>query len=141
MRNRDEDDSKRSAIMRAVKGRDTRPELAVRKMLWAIAPGYRVHRKDILGCPDMAFMSRKLAVFVHGCFWHGHNCRRGARVPKSNKRYWIEKISRNRTRDKKVREALRRKGWRTLTVWECQLKNSSVLEATLRSFVKAREAD
>jgi DNA mismatch endonuclease, patch repair protein len=136
MRNVSEDRRNRSAIMRAVKGRDTSPELAVRKMLWSIKPGYRVHRKDILGCPDIAFVSQKLAVFVNGCFWHGHNCRRGARIPKSNKGYWIEKISRNRARDKEVRKALRRNGWHILTVWECQLRNPSILEVALRSFVR-----
>jgi DNA mismatch endonuclease, patch repair protein len=127
---------KRSAIMRAVKGRDTKPELAVRKLLRPIASGYRLHRKDIPGCPDIVFVGRKLAVFVHGCFWHGHRCRRGARIPKSNKRYWVQKISRNQTRDRKIRNALRKSGWRVLVIWECQLKEPQALSASLRAFVK-----
>jgi DNA mismatch endonuclease, patch repair protein len=131
-----EPDGKRSAIMRAVKGRDTTIEIAVRRILWRVARGYRVHRKDILGCPDVAYPSRRLAVFVNGCFWHGHYCRRGARIPRSNRSYWIKKVSGNRTRDKKVRRSLQRQGWRILTIWECQLKNPSLLEQRLRAFVR-----
>ncbi len=89
----------RSAVMRAVKSRDTGPELAVRAMLRSLAPGYRLHRADLPGKPDIVYGRRRLAIFVHGCFWHGHDCPRGARMPKDNADYWREKIARNRARD------------------------------------------
>ena len=85
--------------MRAVKGRDTAPEIAVRTMLRRFAPGYRLHRKDVPGNPDIAYIGRKRAIFVHGCFWHGHDCPRGARSPKANADYWRAKIARNVARD------------------------------------------
>lgn len=93
--------------MRAVKGRDTGPELAVRRMLHARGYRYRLHRKDLPGKPDMTFPSRRKVVFVHGCFWHGHSCPRGARMPKTNADYWRAKIGRNRERDEAQRAALR----------------------------------
>ena len=89
----------RSAIMRAVRARDTSPELAVRRLLRPMAPGYRLHRKDIPGRPDIAYIGAKRAIFVHGCFWHGHECARGARAPKTNADYWRAKIARNKARD------------------------------------------
>ena len=125
----------RAAIMRAVKSRDTAPELAVRTLLRRFAPGYRLHRRDIPGTPDIAFMSRKRAIFVHGCFWHGHDCARGARAPKANADYWRAKIARNVARDAQHRAALAALGWRVLVVWECALKDRAALEQKLRDFL------
>ena len=125
----------RAAIMRAVKSRDTAPELAVRTLLHRFAPGYRLHRRDIPGTPDIAFMSRKRAIFVHGCFWHGHDCARGARAPKANADYWRAKIARNVARDAQHRAALAALGWRVLVVWECALKDRAALEQKLRDFL------
>ncbi|WP_036282471.1 very short patch repair endonuclease [Methylocystis sp. ATCC 49242] len=130
-----EDPAQRSATMRAVKSRDTSPELAVRALLRKFAPGYRLHRKDVPGNPDIAYIGRKQAIFVHGCFWHGHDCARGARMPKANADYWRAKIARNRARDKVHREKLAALGWRTLIVWECELKNAPALEKKLREFL------
>jgi DNA mismatch endonuclease (patch repair protein) len=121
----------RSATMRAVKSRDTAPERAVRKLLAGIARGYRLHRADLPGTPDIVYGRRKLAIFVHGCFWHGHDCARGARAPKTNAEYWRGKIARNRARDARVAEELRELGWRTLVVHECALKNPDALSAQL----------
>ncbi len=121
----------RSATMRAVKSRDTGPELAVRKMLRGIAPGYRLHRADLPGKPDIAYGRRKLVIFVHGCFWHGHDCARGARAPRDNADYWAAKIARNRTRDAQNLEKLAALGWRALVVYECALKDPAALEARL----------
>jgi len=121
--------------MRAVKSRDTSPELAVRALLRKFAPGYRLHRMDVPGNPDIAYIGRKQAVFVHGCFWHGHDCARGARMPKTNAGYWRAKISRNVARDAAHREKLAALGWRALTVWECELKETEVLERKLRAFL------
>jgi DNA mismatch endonuclease (patch repair protein) len=125
----------RSATMRAVKSRDTSPELAVRALLRAFAPGYRLHRKDIPGNPDIAYVGRRQAIFVHGCFWHGHDCARGARMPKANADYWRAKIARNRARDDAHREKLAALGWRALTIWECELKDKAVVEKKLRKFL------
>jgi DNA mismatch endonuclease (patch repair protein) len=121
----------RSAVMRAVKSRDTSPELAVRHLLRPIAPGYRLHRIDLPGKPDIVYASRKLAIFVHGCFWHGHDCARGARMPKSNTDYWRVKISRNRARDLKTLAAYAAMGWRALIVYECDLKDKAALRVRL----------
>ena len=130
-----ESPAQRSAVMRAVKSRDTSPELFVRKILRGIASGYRLHRKDIPGNPDIAYIGSKRAIFVHGCFWHGHDCARGARVPKANADYWRGKIARNVARDAAHREKLAALGWRALTVWECELKDAAALEERLRAFL------
>ena len=121
----------RSAVMRAVKSRDTSPERAVRALLRPIAPGYRLHRADLPGKPDVVYASRKLVIFVHGCFWHGHNCARGARMPKANADYWRAKIARNRDRDVKTLAAYSAMGWRALVVYECELKDKASLSARL----------
>lgn len=127
--------AKRSAIMRAVKSRDTTPELLVRRLLRPIAPGYRLNRADIPGKPDIAFIGAKQAIFVHGCFWHGHDCRRGARKPKDNADYWAGKIARNRARDAANLQRLDALGWRALTLWECELTDEAALSARLRAFL------
>ena len=121
--------------MRAVKSRDTTPELAVRAMLRAIAPGYRLNRADLPGKPDIAYGGRKLAIFVHGCFWHGHDCSRGARLPKANADYWRAKIARNRARDQRTLAAYEAMGWRALVVYECELKEKAALAARLAATV------
>jgi DNA mismatch endonuclease, patch repair protein len=121
--------------MRAIKSRDTGPELAVRKLLTRLAPGYRLCRADLPGRPDIAYGQRKLAIFVHGCFWHGHDCARGARMPKTNRDYWQGKITRNRARDIAHLEALAALGWRTLVIHECELKDLAALEARLADAV------
>lgn len=126
----------RSAVMRRVKGKDTSPELAVRRMLWRLGARYRLHRKDLPGKPDVVMAGRRLAVFVHGCFWHGHDCARGARQPKQNADYWSDKIGRNRARDAASTEALTAMGWRAETVWECELRDRPALEARLRRLLQ-----
>lgn len=112
----------RSAVMRRVKGRDTAPELAVRRILRAAGIGYRLGGAGLPGRPDLVMKGRRVAVFVHGCFWHGHDCARGARQPRANADYWSAKIGRNRARDARSAEALAAAGWRVVTVWECELK-------------------
>ena len=112
----------RSAVMRRVKGRDTAPELAVRRILRAAGIGYRLGGQGLPGRPDLVMKGRRVAVFVHGCFWHGHDCARGARKPKANADYWSAKIGRNRARDVAAQTALEADGWRVVTVWECGMK-------------------
>ncbi|WP_337189216.1 DNA mismatch endonuclease Vsr [Phenylobacterium sp.] len=122
---------KRSAVMRRVKGRNTTPEMTVRKALTRLGARYRLHRKDLPGNPDIVLPGRRLAIFVHGCFWHGHDCARGARVPKQNRDYWVAKVGRNVARDARNAEALAAAGWRVEVVWECDLRDAAALEARL----------
>ena len=116
---------KRSAVMRAVKSENTTPELALRKALFALGFRYRLNVKALPGKPDLVFPKYKTVIFVHGCFWHGHNCKRGKRVPKSNTQYWKEKIARNKKRDAKNAAALRKLSWQVITLWECELKDAN----------------
>ena len=122
--------------MRRVKGRGTGPELAVRKLIWSLGGRYRLNRADLPGKPDIVLPGRRLAVFVHGCFWHGHDCARGARVPKANRDYWTAKVSRNRARDGVATNALEVAGWRVEVVWECELKDRPGLEARVRGWLE-----
>ena len=126
---------KRSAVMARVKGKDTTPEIRVRKALTALGARFRLHRKDLPGSPDIVLPGRRLAIFVHGCFWHGHDCPRGARVPKANRDYWVAKVGRNRARDATSREALAGLGWRVETIWECDLKDQAALKARLEGLL------
>ena len=122
---------KRSDVMRQVRARDTGPERIVRALLWAAGYRYRLHGKALPGKPDLVFAGRRAAVFVHGCFWHGHDCARGAREPKANGDYWRAKIARNRARDARVAGELEALGWTPLTVWECELKDREALRRRL----------
>ena len=118
---------RRSENMRQIRGKNTAPELAVRKLCRELGfTGYRIHRRDLPGKPDLAWIGRKLAVFVHGCFWHGHNCVEGIRKPKSNQAYWIPKIERNRQRDIENIAALKAAGWVVLIVWECEITGNDL---------------
>ena len=113
---------KRSWNMSLIRSKNTGPELKLRSILRKLGYRYRLHRKDLPGKPDIVLTKAKIAIMVHGCFWHQHkNCGR-ANIPKSNKRYWLPKISRNIERDKKNVKALKKLGWRVVTIWECELK-------------------
>lgn len=127
--------AERSAVMRAVKARDTAPERTVRKLAWALRPGYRLDARDVPGRPDLVWRQSKRAVFVHGCFWHGHDCARGARAPKANAAYWSAKIAKNRARDARTQKALRDTGWRALVIWECDLRDTTHVRDRLASFL------
>ncbi|MBM3290266.1 MAG: DNA mismatch endonuclease Vsr, partial [Candidatus Hydrogenedentes bacterium] len=96
---------------------------------------YRIHVTALPGCPDIVLRQRKKAIFVHGCFWHGHSCKRGARTPKTHVKYWTGKIARNRSRDRTVIRALRSLGWGVMVVWECQLRNIEHVEKRLLHFL------
>ncbi len=125
----------RSRIMRAVKGADTAPELSVRRLAHQIGYRFRLHRKDLPGKPDLVFPRLRKVVFVHGCFWHGHDCARGARSPKANAEYWRKKIDRNSLRDAANMAALKAKGWRVAVIWECELKEPSQVKRRLARFL------
>ena len=118
-------------MMRRVPGKNSSAELKLRRLLTRMGLRYRLHRRDLPGSPDIVFPGRKAVLFVHGCFWHGHDCRRGARLPTANADYWQAKIARNRTRDERSAAQLVELGWRPLTVWECELKDEAGLRERL----------
>jgi DNA mismatch endonuclease (patch repair protein) len=113
--------SQRSSMMRAVKSKDTRPELAVRRALHREGFRYRLHVRALPGSPDIVFPSRRTVVFVHGCFWHGHDCPRG-KSPTSNVEFWVRKIEENKRRDGRTTDQLQADRWRVITIWECQTR-------------------
>lgn len=121
--------------MARVKGKDTGPEQAVRSLLYSLGYRFRLYRRDLPGCPDIVLPGRKAVIFVNGCFWHGHDCKRGSRTPKANAAYWISKIERNTVRDARTREELVALGWRVLVVWECEIKDRDALANDLRAFL------
>jgi DNA mismatch endonuclease (patch repair protein) len=131
-------DPARSATMRAIRSRDTKPELRLRSLLHRLGYRFRLHRRDLPGSPDIVLPRWRCVVFVHGCFWHGHGCARGAREPKTNRDYWTAKIARNRARDASAAEALAASGWRVITVWECQMKDEAALVERLKVEVGGR---
>lgn len=110
----------RSALMSRIRGKDTAPELAIRRLLHAHGYRYRLHRRDLPGKPDIVFPSRRKVIFVNGCFWHGHGCRIG-KLPKSNKEFWVSKMEGNRARDLRNKTELESKGWKVLTLWQCEI--------------------
>ena len=128
----------RRRIMQAVGSKHTGPELVVRQLLHAMGYRYRLHRRDLPGRPDIAFISRRKAIFVHGCFWHGHDCPKG-RLPKSRLEYWKPKLDENRKRDRTKKEQLETLGWSVLTVWQCETRDPDVLAKRLQDFVDNRE--
>lgn len=126
----------RRRTMQAVKSKNTTPELIVRRLLHARGYRYRLHYDELPGCPDLVFPGRQKVIFVHGCFWHGHKCKRGSRVPKTNKTYWLNKVRSNQSRDNAYRRMLRIEGWKVLYVWECELRN---LTGTLKRLTRFLE--
>ena len=129
----------RSRIMRAVKSKDTSPEMAVRRLLFSCGYRYRLHAPDLPGKPDIICRSRSKVIFVHGCFWHGHHCKRGNRIPVANRKYWEGKISRNRNRDRASYGSLRKQEWKILVIWECELKNMKKVERKIQRFMLSGE--
>jgi len=125
----------RRRIMQSVKHKDTGPEIVVRKMLHARGYRYRLHRKDLPGRPDIVFGSKRKAIFVHGCFWHGHGCSKG-KLPKSNLNYWRPKIESNKSRDARNRADLEAAGWDVMVIWQCELVDRQTLWQKLQEFVE-----
>lgn len=127
----------RSENMQCIHSKDTAPELTVRKVLRSMGfTGYRIHRKDLPGKPDIAFIGKKKAILIHGCFWHGHDCKEGIRKPKSNLEYWIPKIEKNHQRDEATLEKLNKAGWDVLSVWDCELCNIDWLKKRILVFLR-----
>lgn len=133
----------RSRNMSKIRGKNTKPELLVRKLLHAKGYRYRLHGQSgavkLPGRPDLVFAGRRKVIFVNGCFWHVHDCKAGQHAPAANAEFWEAKRRRTRERDALQREQLIAAGWQVLTVWECQLKNMSVLEDRLTAFLESAE--
>jgi DNA mismatch endonuclease (patch repair protein) len=127
--------AQRSQIMRAVHSRGTTAEKRCEYLLRSLKPSFRRHIRDLPGQPDFVLTASRLAVFVHGCFWHAHKGCKNATLPTSNVDYWSKKIDRNRRRDRRVRDALRKAGFRTAVIWECKLRNSESVASRLRALV------
>lgn len=129
----------RSERMARVRGKNTRPELVVRQLIFSLGYRYRLHARDLPGHPDLVFRHSRKVIFVHGCFWHRHPAKRCAlaRLPKSRLDFWLPKLEGNRERDERNKGELARCGWKVLTIWECQLGDVGRLKAVLRRFLDA----
>jgi DNA mismatch endonuclease (patch repair protein) len=123
--------------MARVRSTNTRPEMLVRKLVHGMGYRYRLHVRNLPGCPDIVFRKRARVIFVHGCFWHRHTGCALARLPKSRLDFWVPKLEGNKTRDETNKRELRRMGWKVLTVWECELKWPARLANRVRRFLDA----
>lgn len=128
-------DAATRARMQAIRGRDTQPELFVRRLVHRMGFRFRLHRSDLPGRPDLAFPCRRKIVFVHGCFWHGHRDCRRACLPTKNAPAWSAKIKANQARDRRVIKSLTRLGWKSLVIWECETSNTKTLKNKLKRFL------
>lgn len=129
--------SRRSEIMSRVCARDTRPEMFVRRLVFAEGYRYRLHDRRLPGCPDLVFRNRAKVIFVHGCFWHRHENCALARMPKSRLDFWEPKLTANKERDERSKKLLAEQGWKVLTIWECELRDTKRLTRTIRRFLDA----
>jgi DNA mismatch endonuclease, patch repair protein len=129
----------RLRVMRSIRAKNTRPELIVRQVLWGLGARYRLHATDLPGRPDIVMRPRRAAVLVQGCFWHLHKGCALARLPKSRPEYWPTKLLRNRERDQRKSRELTRLGWRTLVVWECEVRRLDELRDRLKAFIAISE--
>lgn len=121
--------------MRAIRKKNTKPELVVRRRLHALGFRFRLHRRDLPGTPDIVLPRHRVVIQVHGCFWHQHPGCRHATTPRTRQDYWLPKLERNVARDHTSTEALQALGWRVMTLWECELRDERQLEAAIHSFI------
>lgn len=126
----------RSRIMSAIRGKDTKPELQVRRAIHAAGLRYRLHTRDLPGSPDIVLPRIKTVVFVHGCFWHAHSCQRSK--PKTRAKFWAQKFETNHARDRRVRYFLKAAGWQVHVIWECELKREAPLRKLVRTLIRRR---
>lgn len=128
--------SQRKLCMSHNKWINTHPEVVVRKLTYPLGYHYRLHRKDLPGCPDIVFPKRKKVIFINGCFWHRHTCKKGRSIPATRKKFWQQKFERTIERDKKNKRELKKLGWKVLVVWECQIKKPEKLINKISKFLK-----
>lgn len=129
------DEQARSRMMGRIRGKDTKPEMAVRRLAHRLGFRFRLHRRDLPGSPDLVFPGRKKVVFVHGCYWHRHPGCRMAYEPKSNVAFWTEKFAKNVARDEKALADLKNQGWDTLVIWECEVENLALIASRLSAYL------
>jgi DNA mismatch endonuclease (patch repair protein) len=129
--------SQRYIVMSHNKGKDTGPEVTVRGLVHCLGYRYRLHRRDLPGCPDMVFPSKKKVIFINGCYWHRHNCKKGRSMPATRKRFWQSKFKKTIERDRKNIKILKRLGWKILVVWECQTRDCKKLIGRIEGFLKS----
>jgi DNA mismatch endonuclease (patch repair protein) len=129
------DTKKRSEIMSSVKNKDTKPELIVRKLLHSMGYRFRLHRKDLPGSPDIVLPKYKVVIFVHGCFWHGHEGCPRAKLPKTNTEFWEVKITKNMARDAEGVQNLSKMGWKSLVIWTCEIRDLEELSKKIKYFL------
>ena len=123
----------RSRNMSAIKSKNTKPEIAVRKLLHSMGYRFRLHRKDLPGSPDIVLPKYKTVIFVHGCFWHRHENCKYASTPKTRREFWENKFKSNVKRDKEIQEKIKNLDWRSVVIWECEIKNKISIERKLRN--------
>lgn len=121
--------------MARIRKKDTKPELVVRRLAHRLGYRFRLHRRDLPGCPDLAFPRLRKAIFVHGCFWHRHGCALSGKLPKTRTDYWLPKLARNVERDQQATTVLLASGWSVLTVWECETRDPAALEKAVSNFL------
>lgn len=124
----------RSENMRAIRGKNTKPEMDVRSLVHMLGYRFRLHRPDLPGKPDLAFPARRKVIFVHGCFWHSHACKPGL-TPRSNREFWLPKLRLNKKRDSKNIKCLDELGWKAMVIWECELKDTRALRIKVKNFL------
>lgn len=131
--------NERSKRMSLIRGKDSSPELKLRRLVHGMGFRYRLHVKDLPGKPDLVFPSRRAVIFMHGCFWHRHPGCKLARMPKSKLDFWRPKLEGNRERDLRNQEMLKKLGWHVLVVWECEVENIEKVSNKVREFLQGRE--
>lgn len=131
----------RSRMMSGIKGKNSQPEILIRKMLFSAGYRFRLHRRDLPGTPDIVLPGRKIAIFVHGCFWHAHEGCKYFKVPATRPEFWINKLQSNVGRDKRAFERLRTMGWRVLCIWECATRESETAKSLLKQMVSWIDSD
>jgi len=135
------DKARRSAMMAGIQGKDTKPEMVVRRAAHGLGYRFRLHRRDLPGTPDLVFPGRRKVILVHGCYWHRHDGCSLAYEPKSNREFWLEKFKKNIARDRRVLTELVASGWDPLVIWECESRDAKVLDARIASHLGQHKDD
>lgn len=126
----------RKRCMSSIRGKNSTSEILVRRLVYSLGYRYRLHSKGLPGRPDLAFPGRRKVIFVHGCFWHRHQCKKGQSLPVKKREFWQKKLTDNHVRDRRNYEELHQLGWQTLVVWECEIKNPELLSSKLRQYLE-----
>ena len=127
----------RKYCMSRIRGKDTAPEIAVRRLVHRLGYRFRLHKQELPGCPDVVLPRHKKVIFVHGCFWHMHKCRYGKVIPQTRKKFWQTKRQANVARDRKNIKELEKLGWKVLVLWECQIRNTPKLSNRIKKFLSS----